>query len=87
MYRHQPDELGLDLLDGVLGDLVGRRDLVGELLLVLDAAAAAAAALLARNLVLDEHLVELAVPLALRPQARRQRVALRLHERRRGFAA
>ena len=86
MYRHQPDELGLDLLDGVLGDLVGRRDLVGELLLVLDAAAAAAA-LLARNLVLDEHLVELAVPLALRPQARRQRVALRLHERRRGFAA
>ena len=37
---YQPDELGLDLLDGVLRHLVGRRDLVGELLLLLAAHAA-----------------------------------------------
>ena len=77
-HHHQPDELGLDLLDGVLRDLVGRRDLVGELLLVVVAILVFA--------ILDEHLGELAVPLALRLQARRQRVAL-LHERRRGLAA
>ena len=78
MYRHQPDELGLDLLDGVLGYLVGRGDLVGELLVL--------RALLSHCGVGDEHLGELAVPLALRLQARRQRVAL-LHERRGGLAA
>ena len=41
-----PDELGLDLLDGVLGHLIRGRDLVGELLLILGP---------------DQHLVHLPV--------------------------